>query len=73
MVVVILIANAGGAKAIVICNMDSSELALCLPAISGPATLPPSVRGVKKSSGLAMLRGFGSYVLRFILSYEYIR
>ncbi|KAF8409663.1 hypothetical protein HHK36_005742 [Tetracentron sinense] len=41
-VVMVLIAILGGAKAMNICNMDSNQLAECLPAMRGPSPSPPT-------------------------------
>lgn len=41
-VVVAMLAEVGGAKAMTICSMDSTELAECLPAIRGFSPSPPS-------------------------------
>ncbi|OVA06578.1 Bifunctional inhibitor/plant lipid transfer protein/seed storage helical domain [Macleaya cordata] len=42
LVVMVLIGMEGGAKAMTICNMDSSQLAQCLPSIKGPSPTPPT-------------------------------
>ncbi|KAG6637703.1 putative lipid-transfer protein DIR1 [Carya illinoinensis] len=40
--VILLIALVGGAKATAICNIDSTKLNQCLPAVSGQSPPPPS-------------------------------
>ncbi|KAL6311065.1 hypothetical protein AAG906_011980 [Vitis piasezkii] len=41
-VVMVLIAMVGGASAATICNIDTSKLAECLPAVSGRSPPPPT-------------------------------
>ncbi|KAF8414197.1 hypothetical protein HHK36_002197 [Tetracentron sinense] len=41
-VVMALITIVGGAKGMTICNMDTTELAQCLPAIQGRSPSPPT-------------------------------